>query len=121
MNPRTIAKQIISFNKTVFDNNFNAMNELNAQAERAFNKLWEKSPVFSQEGKKAVSEWMKTYKKSWEDFKNAVDENFKKAEDFFNESKQHRPLTAAAQYSLIFQDFKGVRPDLFYLLFFGIR
>lgn len=87
MNPQTIAKQIISFNKTIFDNNFNAMNELNEQAERAFHKLWEKSPVFSEEGKKAVSEWMKTYKKSWEDFKNAVDENFKKAEDFFNESK----------------------------------
>jgi hypothetical protein len=87
MDPKQIAKQMIAFNKTAFDNNFNAINALHEQTERIVSKFWEKSPMFPEEGKKAISEWMKAYKKGCEDFKNAVDENFKKVEDFFNEKK----------------------------------
>jgi polyhydroxyalkanoate synthesis regulator phasin len=87
MDPKQIAKQMIAFNKTAFDNNFNAINTLHEQTEKIVSKFWEKSPMFPEEGKKAISEWMKAYKKGCEDFKNAVDENFKKVEDFFNENK----------------------------------
>ena len=87
MDPKQIAKQMIAFNKNAFDNNFSAMNALHEQTERIINKFWEKSPMFPEEGKKAISEWMKTYKKSYEDFKSAMDENFKKVEDFFDEHK----------------------------------
>jgi polyhydroxyalkanoate synthesis regulator phasin len=87
MDPKQIAKQMIVFNKTAFDNNFQAMKALHEQTERLVNKFWEKSPLFPEEGKKAISEWMKASKKGSDDFKNIVDENFKKVEDFFNESK----------------------------------
>jgi hypothetical protein len=87
MDPKQIAKQMIAFNKAAFDNNFSAMNALHEQTERLINKFWEKSPMFPEEGKKAISEWMKTYKKGCDDFKNTVDENFKKGEDFFVEKK----------------------------------
>ncbi len=87
MDPKQIAKQMIIFNKTAFDNNFQAMQALREQTENLVNKFWEKSPMFPEEGKKAISEWMKAYKKGSDDFKNIVDENFKKVEDFFNESK----------------------------------
>lgn len=87
MDPKQIAKQMIVFNKTAFDNNFHAMQALHEQTERLVNKFWEKSPLFPEEGKKAISEWMKAYKKGSDDFKNVVDENFKKVEDFFNEPK----------------------------------
>ena len=43
--------------------------------------------MFPEEGKKAISEWMKAYKKGCDDFKNIVDENFKKVDDFFKEPK----------------------------------
>jgi len=43
--------------------------------------------MFPEEGRKAIAEWMKTYKKGCEDFQNTVDENFKKVEDFFAENK----------------------------------
>jgi hypothetical protein len=85
MNPKQIAQQMIAFNKTAFDNNYNAMKSLHEQTERIVNKFWEKSPMFPEEGKKAISDWMNAYKKGCDDFKNAVDENFKKVEDFFNE------------------------------------
>ena len=87
MDPKQIAKQMIIFNKTAFDNNFLAMQALREQTENLVNKFWEKSPMFPEEGKKAISEWMKAYKKGSNEFKNMVDENFKKVEDFFNESK----------------------------------
>jgi polyhydroxyalkanoate synthesis regulator phasin len=87
MNPKHIAKQMIAFNKTVFDNNFSAMKSLQEQTERVVNKFWEKSPLFPEEGKEVISEWLTAYKKGCDDFKSAVDENFKKVEDFFNEAK----------------------------------
>lgn len=87
MDPKQIAKQMIVFNKTAFDNNFRAMQALQEQTERLVNKFWEKSPIFPEEGKKAISDWMSAYKKGCDDFKTAVDDNFKKVEDFFKESK----------------------------------
>jgi hypothetical protein len=87
MDPKQIAKQMIAFNKAAFDNNFSAMNALHEQTEKIISKFWEKSPMFPEEGRKAISEWIKTYKKGCEDFKNTVDENFKKVEDFFDEHK----------------------------------
>jgi hypothetical protein len=87
MDPKQIARQMIIFNKTDFDNNFHAMQALHEQTQNLVNKFWEKSPLFPEEGKKAISEWMTAYKKGSDDLKNIVDENFKKVEDFFNESK----------------------------------
>lgn len=87
MDQKQIAKQMIAFNKTAFDNNFSAMNALHEQTEKIINKFWEKTPMFPEEGKKAISEWMKAYKNGCEDFKKVVDENFKKVEDFFEEHK----------------------------------
>ena len=85
MNPKQVAKQMIAFNKTAFDNNFNAMKALHEQTERIVNRFWEKSPMFPEEGKKAIAEWMNSYKKGCDDFKNMVDDNFIKVDDFFKE------------------------------------
>jgi polyhydroxyalkanoate synthesis regulator phasin len=87
MDPKQIAKQMIVFNKTAFDNNFRAMQALQEQTERLVGKFWEKSPMFPEEGKKVISDWMMAYKKGCEDFKSVVDDNFQKVEDFFKETK----------------------------------
>jgi len=39
MDPKLIAKQMITFNKTAFDNNFRAMQALHEQTERLVNKF----------------------------------------------------------------------------------
>jgi polyhydroxyalkanoate synthesis regulator phasin len=87
MDPKHIAKQMMVFNKTAFDNNFRAMQALQEQTEKLVGKFWEKSPMFPEEGKKAISDWMSSYKKGCDDFKSLVDGNFKKVEDFFKETK----------------------------------
>ena len=87
MDPKKIAQQIIAFHKTCFDNNFNAMSTFQEQTARFINKFLEKFPAFPEEGKKTYAEWLKNYKNGCDEFKNNVDENFKKMEDFYNETK----------------------------------
>ena len=83
MDPKQIAKQMSQFNKTVFDNTFNAMTVLQERTEEMVNNYLAQSPWMPAEGKKAVTDWLKAYKQGREGFKAAVDDNYKKVEDFF--------------------------------------
>jgi len=83
MEQGAILKQMINFNRTIFDNSFNAMAMIQDQTERIANMSMEQATWIPEEGKKFVDEWSKGYRHGCEDFKAAVDENFKKAEDFF--------------------------------------
>jgi hypothetical protein len=79
-----IAKQMIDFHKATFDNTFNAMSILQEQTERMVAMFLEQSPWVPEDGRKAINEWVKTYKKGRADFKTTVDVSFKKVDDFFS-------------------------------------
>ena len=84
MDPKQIANQMIQFNKTAFDNTFNAMTVLQEQTEKMVNMFLEQqSPWMPAEGKKAVTDWLKAYKQGREGFKAAVDDNYRKVEEYF--------------------------------------
>ena len=83
METGNIAKQMIDFQKTTFDNSFNAMVAFQDQTEKMMNVLMEQAVWMPKDGKKAVSEWGAVYKKGRDDFKKTVDENFSKFEGFF--------------------------------------
>jgi len=83
MEPKQIAKQMIDFNKAAFDNSFEAMAVLQDQTEKMVNAIIEQNTLIPEEGKKAVADWIKSYKKGRNDFKAAADESFKKVEAFF--------------------------------------
>ena len=83
MDPKQIAKQMIDFNKAAFDNSFNAMAILQDQIEKMASTALEQNNMIPAEGKKAVSDWIKSYKKGRDDFKASADEGFKKVETFF--------------------------------------
>ena len=83
MEQGNITKQMIEFHKTTFDNTFNAMQILQEQTEKMVNMFLEQAPWFPAEGKQAVNEWVKTYKKGRETFKESVNERYKKVEEFF--------------------------------------
>ena len=78
-----VFKQMVQFNKTTFDNSYNAMEMLRDQNEKMANSLLDQATWMPEEGKKAINEWMKAYKKGCDDFKKAVDQNYKNAADFF--------------------------------------
>ncbi|MDD3581403.1 MAG: hypothetical protein PHW74_10320 [Desulfobacca sp.] len=83
MDQKQMFKQMLDFNKSAFDNTFNAMVMLQEQTERMVNQFLEKAVWLPQEGKKAVDEWVKSYRKGCEDYKKLVDDSFKKVEAFF--------------------------------------
>jgi polyhydroxyalkanoate synthesis regulator phasin len=87
MEPKQIAKQVIDFNKTAFDNSFEAMTVLQDQTEKMVNAIIEQNTLIPEEGKKAVADWVKSYKKGRNDMKAAADESFKKVEAFFGGAK----------------------------------
>jgi polyhydroxyalkanoate synthesis regulator phasin len=74
---------MMEFNKTAFDNTFSPMIVLQDQTEKLVSRFLEKAPWFPEEGKKAINDWMNTYKKGREDFKAAADESYKKVADYF--------------------------------------
>ena len=83
MEPKQIAKQMIDFQKSTFDNSFSAMSMVQEQAERMVNMSLTQATWLPEEGKKAIEDWIGAYKNGCEDFKKTVDDNFKKVEDFF--------------------------------------
>jgi len=83
LDQKQVFKQMLDFNKTAFDNTFNAMVMLQEQTERMFSQFLEKAVWLPQEGKKAIEDWLKSYKKGCEDYKKLVDDSFKKVEAFF--------------------------------------
>ena len=78
-----IAKQMIDFQKTAFDTTFNAVVMFQDQTEKMAGKLLNEVTCIPAEGKKAIDDWAKAYKLGRENLKKSMDENFKRADDFF--------------------------------------
>ena len=83
MDQKQIARQMVQFNKTAFDNSFKAMSMVLEQNEKMVNALLEQA-VLPEDGKKAIKEWMTTYKSGCDDFKKVVDESYAKVEAYFS-------------------------------------
>jgi hypothetical protein len=92
MESAKIAKQMIDFQKTMFDNTYNAMVLVQEQTERMAGTLLDQATWMPEEGKKAIRGWVEAFKNGREDFKKGVDENFKRVEDFFTAfNKEKKP------------------------------
>ena len=83
MEQKQIAKQMMEFNKTAFDNSFSAMSALQDQTETLVLSFLDKAPWFPGEGKKAINDWVASYKKGRNDFKAAADNSYQKVADYF--------------------------------------
>ena len=83
MDQKQIAQQMIQFNKTAFDNTFNAMTMASEQNEKMVGTFLQQATWLPEEGRKAIENWMQTYNKGCEDFKKQVDDNYQKVEEFF--------------------------------------
>ena len=86
MEPIKFAKQTFDFYKSSFNNTFSAIMMLQEQSQKVLDMYLAQTTGFPEEGKKAIGEWIKAYKKGSEEFKKAVDESFKRVEDFFSEA-----------------------------------
>ena len=82
-----MAQQLTGFYKNSIDNSISAMTMIQASTEKMVNLSLEQSPWFPEEGKKLINDWMKAYKKGYDDLKVAADEQYKKLEGFVNLQK----------------------------------
>jgi hypothetical protein len=94
MDQKQIAKQMIEFNKTAFDNAFNSMIVLQDQTEKLIFRFLEKAPWFPEEGKKAINEWVIACKKGREDFKTTANDSYKKVTEYFAKAEKEEARKA---------------------------
>jgi hypothetical protein len=88
MNTLQIPKQIIEFNKMTIDKSLENMMLLQDQSQRFTSGLLDKSVWMPEEGKKAINDWMKSYKKSFEGMKAASDEGYKMMSKIFSNGEE---------------------------------
>jgi hypothetical protein len=85
--------KVMEFSKTVFDDTFNYVSTWQSQNEKIALHFLEKLSWFPEEGKKAISQFLATYKKTQEDFKSKADEHYKKMTEYLvpreNRQQQH--------------------------------
>lgn len=80
-----IAKQMINFQKTVFDNSFNALTTVQDQTETMVNNFVNQFPWVTEDGKKQMKETSGYIKKARDDFKKAVDDGYAQFEKLLNQ------------------------------------
>lgn len=86
MDNKQILNQMIKFNKTIFDNAFKAMQMAQDQGDKMITSLVDQASWLPEDGKKTITDWVKAYKKGCSDFKENVDQQYQKVEDFFTKS-----------------------------------
>jgi polyhydroxyalkanoate synthesis regulator phasin len=74
---------MVEFNKGAFNNAFNAMVMIQDQTETLAETMLNQATWMPAEGKKAMQDWVNSFKKGREDYKKAIDEAFVKVEEYF--------------------------------------
>ena len=95
MDPKQITKQLMDFNKTVFDQTFKMMTILHDQTESIVFRFLEKAQWIPEDGKKVINEWANAYKKGSEYFKAYTDESYKSVTDYFAEVEKEETQETA--------------------------
>ncbi len=88
MDSSRIAKQMIDFQKTTFDNMYNSMVMLQDHTEKLANTLFEQATWIPEESSRVVNQWTEIFKKGRNDLKVAVDDSFSKMEKLLTAEKQ---------------------------------
>ena len=83
MDQKHLFKQMFEFNKTTFNNSFNALSLLQDQMERVATTVLDQATWLPEDGRKAINDWVSSFKSAREEFKKQVDDNYKKVEEFF--------------------------------------
>lgn len=86
--PGQFTQQVMEFQKTAFENSYNAMLMVQGQMEKMTETFFSSNKLFPEESMKVVQEWLAAFKKAQEEFKKNVDENFKKFESYVTESSK---------------------------------
>ncbi len=80
MEQMQFCRQLVGFNRMAFENTFNTVANFQDQMEKIFSSALQGAPWLPEDGKKAVDEFVKTFKQGRDDFKKIVEQSFEKIE-----------------------------------------
>jgi hypothetical protein len=84
MDQKDLFLQLVNFNKKAFENTFNAVVVFQDQSESLFKGMLDQATWLPEDKKAGVGDWVKSYKKTRDDFRKSVDDGFKKLEELIN-------------------------------------
>ena len=79
-----MAKQMVDFQKNLFDNAFNAVCTVQDQTEEMVNMMLKQMAWIPEESKDSVKNWAEMYKNARENYKKSVETGFEKLEEIFS-------------------------------------
>jgi polyhydroxyalkanoate synthesis regulator phasin len=85
MAPQKMFKQMLTFNKTAFENSLKGITMLQEQNDKMAKTMIDQATWLPEEGKKALDNMSTAYKSAFDNFKTAMDDYFKKAEEYISE------------------------------------
>jgi hypothetical protein len=84
MDNKDKTKQMIDYHKAAFETYYNSVQMLQEQTTKALDNMLKQSPWIPAQTKSFINEWITIYKKVTADFKESVDQNYEKMEEFLN-------------------------------------
>lgn len=87
MDQSQIFKQLVQFNKSAFDNTYNAMEMARDQNARMISAFLEQAAWMPEDGKKTIKQWLQQYKKGCDDLKSMMEETYKRVEKTLEQEK----------------------------------
>lgn len=84
METTKLAKQMVGFQKSVFDNSYNAMCIVQDQTETMMNSFLTQLPWVTAEGKKAMDSSLAFSKQARGDIKKTIDDGYKNIDNLFD-------------------------------------
>ncbi len=81
MEATKFTKQALGFQRTIFDNSFNAMTMIQDHTERMMNGYLDQLPWVTPEGKKSLQTSIDMAKRMRDDFKKSIDDGYGKMEE----------------------------------------
>lgn len=88
MDQRQIVKQMMLMNKLAFDNSYNTMTSTYEQNRLMLTALISQADAVPPEAKKAIEEWLQTYKDGCAEIKKMVDQGYQIVEKYLAEDKK---------------------------------
>lgn len=90
METARFAKQTLVFQKTLFENTFNAMAMIQDQTEIVVSSYLDQLPWVSEDAKKSLQNSVDLAKKSRTEFKKAVEDGYRKFEELLEERAERQ-------------------------------
>lgn len=88
-NDKAQAKQMIDYHKAAFETYFNSVLMLQEQTTKSLDNMLKQSPWIPAQTKASINEWIGIYKKVTTDFKESVDQNYSKMEEFLTSGAEN--------------------------------